>query len=45
MAEYLIKMADERGHVLQQTENGGSEVEVRDRFAPVSYTHLTSFAS
>ena len=33
MAEYLIKMADERGHVLEQTENGGSEVEVRDRFA------------
>ena len=33
MAEYLIKMADERGHVLEQLENGGSEVEVRDRFA------------
>src|ERR1039458_4251733 len=33
MAEYLIKMADERGHFLEQTENGGSEVEVRDRFA------------
>jgi type IV pilus assembly protein PilC len=33
MAEYLIKMADERGHVLEQTENGGSEVEIRDRFA------------
>src|ERR1035441_10093495 len=33
MAEYLIKMADEQGHVLEQTENGGSDVEVRDRFA------------
>ena len=33
MAEYLIKMADERGHVLEQTENGASEVEIRDRFA------------
>src|ERR1039457_6463714 len=33
MAEYLIKMADERGHVLEQLENGSSEVEIRDRFA------------
>jgi type IV pilus assembly protein PilC len=33
MAEYLIKMADERGHVLQQVENGVSEQEIRDRFA------------
>ncbi len=33
MAEYLIKMADERGRVLEQTENGVSEVEIRDRFA------------
>ncbi|MGB8771617.1 MAG: type II secretion system F family protein [Candidatus Korobacteraceae bacterium] len=33
MAEYLIKMADERGHVLEQLENGVSEVEIRDRFA------------
>jgi len=33
MAEFLIKMADERGHVLQQVENGISEDEVRNRFA------------
>ena len=33
MAEFLIKMADERGHVLQQVENGVSEQEIRDRFA------------
>jgi type IV pilus assembly protein PilC len=33
MAEYLVKMADERGHVLQQVESGVSEQEIRDRFA------------
>jgi type IV pilus assembly protein PilC len=33
MAEFLIKMADERGHVLQQVENGISEEEIRNRFA------------
>src|SRR5689334_24541744 len=33
MAEFLVKMADERGHVLQQLENGVSEQEIRDRFA------------
>src|SRR5437660_11963535 len=33
MAEFLIKMADERGHVLQQLENGISEEEIRNRFA------------
>lgn len=32
MAEYLVKMADERGHVLQQVESGVSEQEIRDRF-------------
>ena len=26
-------MADERGHVLEQMENGTSEAEIRDRFA------------
>ena len=31
MAEFLIKVADERGHLLQQVENGYSEAEVRDR--------------
>jgi type IV pilus assembly protein PilC len=33
MAEYVIKMADERGHVLEQSENGDSEGEVRDRYS------------
>ena len=33
MAEYTIKMADERGHVLEQVEHGASESEIRDRFA------------
>ena len=32
MAEFLVKMADERGHVLQQVENGISEQDFRDRF-------------
>lgn len=33
MAEYLVKVADERGHVSQQVENAGSEAELRDRFS------------
>ena len=33
MAEYMIKMADERGHCCEQLEHGTSEVEIRDRFA------------
>ena len=33
MAEYTIRMADERGHMLEQVEHGTSEAEVRDRFA------------
>jgi type IV pilus assembly protein PilC len=33
MAEYVIRMADERGHMLEQLEHGTSEVEVRDRYA------------
>ena len=33
MAEFLVKMADERGHVLEQLESGVSEKDVRDRFA------------
>jgi type IV pilus assembly protein PilC len=32
MAEFLIKIADERGHVLEQIESGISEQEVRERF-------------
>lgn len=37
MAEYTIKMADERGHVLEQVESGASETEIRDRFAQQGY--------
>ncbi|MGI9104086.1 MAG: type II secretion system F family protein [Terriglobales bacterium] len=37
MAEFVIKMADERGHVLQQIESGTSPTEVRDRFAQQGY--------
>jgi len=37
MAEYTIKMADERGHVRQQVEIGASETEIRDRFAQQGY--------
>lgn len=33
MAEFVIKVADERGNVLEQVENGYSEADVRDRFA------------
>jgi type IV pilus assembly protein PilC len=32
MAEFVVKIADERGHLLQQVESGYSEAEVRDRF-------------
>jgi len=32
MAEFLIKIADERGRLLEQVETGYSEAEVRDRF-------------
>jgi type IV pilus assembly protein PilC len=32
MAEYMIRMADERGHIMEQLELGNSENEVRDRF-------------
>jgi len=37
MAEYMIRMADERGHVLEQVELGNSEGEVRERFAQQGY--------
>ena len=32
MAEFVVKIADERGHLLEQVENGYSEAKVRDRF-------------
>ncbi|HLW55181.1 MAG TPA: type II secretion system F family protein [Candidatus Angelobacter sp.] len=37
MAEFLVKVADERGNVLEQLENGASEKEVRDRFVQQGY--------
>jgi type IV pilus assembly protein PilC len=32
MAEFLVKVADERGRLMQQVENGYSEAEIRERF-------------
>jgi type IV pilus assembly protein PilC len=32
MAEYLIRVADERGHIREQTEHGISVAEIRERF-------------
>src|SRR5216684_2139745 len=32
MAEFVVKIADDRGHLVQQVESGYSEAEVRDRF-------------
>lgn len=37
MAEFVVKIADERGHMLHQVEHGYSEAEVRDRFAQQGY--------
>src|SRR6267142_622814 len=37
MAEFLVKLADERGHVLQRVETGFSDKEVRDRFVQQGY--------
>ncbi len=37
MAEFVIKLADERGHLQQQVERGISESEVRDRFTQQGY--------
>lgn len=37
MAEYLVKVADERGHMLEQVENARSEAELRDRFSQQGY--------
>ena len=37
MAEFLVKVADEQGHVLQQVEHGYSESEIHDRFAQQGY--------
>ena len=37
MAEYLVRVADDRGHLLEQVENGYSESEVRERFVQQGY--------
>ena len=37
MAEFLVKVADEQGHMPQQVEHGYSEAEVHDRFAQQGY--------
>ena len=37
MAEFVVKLADERGRMHQQVEQGYSEAEVRDRFAQQGY--------
>jgi len=44
MAEFLVKMADERGHVLEQTESGMSEQDIRERFLQQGY-HVYSVKS
>jgi type IV pilus assembly protein PilC len=37
MTEFLVKVADERGHLVEQVEHGYSESEVRERFAQQGY--------
>ena len=37
MAEYVVKIADDRGHLHEQVEQGYSEAEVRDRFTQQGY--------
>ncbi len=37
MAEYVVRLADERGHVQEKLEAGDSEAEIRDRFAQAGY--------
>ena len=37
MAEFLVKLADERGHVSEQLEHGYSESEVRERVSQQGY--------
>jgi type IV pilus assembly protein PilC len=37
MGEFLVRAADERGHTLQQVENGYSEAEIRERFVQQGY--------
>jgi type IV pilus assembly protein PilC len=37
MAEFLVKLADEQGHLKHQVEHGYSEAEVRDRYVQQGY--------
>ena len=37
MAQFLVKVADDRGHMAQQVEHGYSESEVRERFVQQGY--------
>ncbi|MGA9529542.1 MAG: type II secretion system F family protein [Terriglobales bacterium] len=37
MAEFLIKVADEQGHMRQQVEHGFSEAEIHERFTQQGY--------
>ena len=37
MAQFLVKVADDRGHLAQQVEHGYSESEVRERFVQQGY--------
>ncbi|MGA2743209.1 MAG: type II secretion system F family protein [Candidatus Sulfotelmatobacter sp.] len=37
MAEFVVKIADDRGHVQEHIEQGYSEAEVRDRFSQQGY--------
>src|SRR3954468_22310816 len=37
MAEFLVKVADEQGHLKQQVEHGYSEAEVHDRYTQQGY--------
>ena len=37
MAEFLVKVANEQGRLVQQVEHGYSEAEVRDRYIQQGY--------
>src|SRR5437762_233662 len=37
MAEFVIRADDDRGHLLEQVEQGHTELEVRERFAQQGY--------
>ena len=45
MAEFVVKIADERGRMHQQVEQGYSEAEVRDRFSSAGIPRLLGQAA